>query len=76
MQVAVFILFSTIGLFFLTLILNKWQMNNKLGMIFFGMYIVYYIYSLLTGYDYTQPPLNPCPKTNARPRRSCLHQCA
>mmetsp|Transcript_107088 Transcript_107088/g.310927 ORF Transcript_107088/g.310927 Transcript_107088/m.310927 type:complete len:344 (-) Transcript_107088:529-1560(-) len=54
-EIAVFILFSTIGLFFLTLILNKWQMNNRLGMVFFGLYIVYYIYSLLTGFNVFVP---------------------
>lgn len=54
-EVAVFILFSTIGLFFLTLILNKWQMNNRLGMVFFALYIVYYIYSLLTGFNVFTP---------------------
>lgn len=54
-EVAVFILFSTIGLFFLTLILNKWQMNNRLGLVFFALYIVYYIYSLLTGFKVFNP---------------------
>ena len=49
------ILFSTIGLFFLTLILNKWQMNNRLGMVFFSLYILYYIYSLLTGFNVFVP---------------------
>jgi K+-dependent Na+/Ca+ exchanger-like protein len=42
------ILFSTVGLFFLTLIAFKWRMNNKLGIVFLVLYLLYIIWTLIT----------------------------
>lgn len=47
-ELSVAILFGTLGLFFLVLILNKWKMNNKLGIVFLILYIIYIIWILLT----------------------------
>lgn len=43
----VLILFSTVVLFFLVLIVNKWKMTNKLGIAFLVIYFFYIIYNLL-----------------------------
>jgi K+-dependent Na+/Ca+ exchanger-like protein len=44
---AVIILFSTVILFFLILIVNKWKMTNKLGSSFIVLYVLYMIYNIL-----------------------------
>ena len=43
----VLILFSTVLLFFLVLIVNKWKMSNKLGIAFVSLYALYMIYNVL-----------------------------
>ena len=43
----VLILFSTVILFFLVLIVNKWKMSNKLGIAFVFLYALYMIYNIL-----------------------------
>jgi len=47
-ELSVAILFGTLGVFFLVLIINKWKMNNKLGIVFLILYIIYIIWILLT----------------------------
>lgn len=44
---AVIILFSTVGMFFLILVLNKWKMNPKLGLAFVFLYVLYMVYNVL-----------------------------
>ena len=48
-EINVAILFSTVGMFFLVLIFYKWKMNNKLGITFLIIYVLYIIWTLITG---------------------------
>ena len=52
------ILFSTVGLFFLTLIVFKWRMNNKLGIVFLVLYLLYIIWTLITALPNGDPLVN------------------
>jgi K+-dependent Na+/Ca+ exchanger-like protein len=47
-ELAVLILFSTVFIFFGVLIINKWKMNNRLGIAFLMAYGLYFVYTLLT----------------------------
>lgn len=47
-ELSVAILFGTLAVFFLVLIINKWKMNNKLGIVFLILYLIYIVWILLT----------------------------
>ena len=45
--VSVAILFATVWFFLGVLVLSKWQMNKRLGMMLFALYLVYVAYNLI-----------------------------
>jgi K+-dependent Na+/Ca+ exchanger-like protein len=57
-ELNVAILFSTVGVFFLVLIVYKWRMNNKLGITFLIMYVLYIVWTLITGLPTGAPLLD------------------
>ena len=57
-EISVAILFGTLGVFFLVLVLYKWRMNNKLGITFLVIYVLYIIYILLTAFPVGNPVIS------------------
>lgn len=57
-EISVAILFGTLGVFFLVLIAYKWRMNNKLGITFLVIYLVYIIFILLSAFPVGAPVLD------------------
>ena len=57
-EISVAILFGTLGVFFLVLIAYKWRMNNKLGITFLVIYILYIIFILLSAFPVGAPVLD------------------
>ena len=71
-ELNVAILFSTVGIFFLVLIAYKWRMNNKLGITFLVVYILYIIWTLITGLPTGAPLLSLGACTEPPPDAGCL----
>lgn len=50
-EVAVAILFTTVGVFFLVMAMNRWKMSPRVGWTFLALYVVYYVYQLVSAFD-------------------------
>merc|ERR1711871_513682 len=57
-EISVGILFGTLGAFFLVLVLYKWRMNNKLGITFLCLYLLYIIWTLLNAFPTDNPVID------------------
>ena len=57
-EISVGILFGTLGIFFLVLVLYKWRMNNKLGITFLVLYMLYILWTLLNAFPTGNPVIN------------------
>ena len=72
---SVIILFSTLGLFFLTLFLFRWKMHKQVGVIFLILYILYIVWTILSKAVYKEalsttctPPTLPIGSANSSTR--------
>lgn len=68
-EISVGILFGTLGIFFLVLVLYKWRMNNKLGITFLVLYLLYIVWTLLNAFPTGSPviSLGTCKEPEAPP---------
>lgn len=58
--VSVIILFATLGLFFLTLVLFRWKMTNKVGIVFVTLYVLYIIWTIFSKTVFKDQLTPPC----------------